>query len=99
MAKTLGRMSKLNPDAVAGIASDYPPTTARKIPDPTPPEKRKPAVKEKPMRLQLPDYVWQQIRKEMAANEFLTVRAIVLRGLHAYGMEVAEEDMMDRRRL
>lgn len=58
-----------------------------------------PRARMKTINLELPDYVWTDL-KIRAAKEQVSLRHIVMTALVAYGVEIAESDMIqDGRRL
>lgn len=50
----------------------------------------------KQLSLSIPAYIWEQIRKE-AHKEKITKTSLILKALKAYGLTVAEQDLIDGR--
>lgn len=102
LARDKGVGAMVKPKSAAGRAGEGPPsgsvpdTTTRASPRGTQPT---PRSRMKAVNLELPDYVWTEL-KIRAAHQQTSLRHLIMTALRADGITIAEKDMIeDGRRL
>lgn len=98
MAKALDDVAALKDDDRFSAVERKLSGGGRALPNISPVETRAPAKERRNKSMSLPLYVWDQLRDE-AYRKREPQNAVILRGLKAIGLDVAEDDLIDPRKL
>ena len=96
-SKQLGALLNMVPPATARATV---PLTIAPVPVPSPPPEPTPVArrssKEVPLQVLIPEHVREQLGI-LAAKERASLRALILRAVRSLGVEVADEEIKDKR--